>query len=308
MRRTLVMLALGCMAAVAHADHFDDQTVGDLAKVPEVDYAKKVPQIPVSALSRLPEILVDGDGRAFLVVRTGEGNWTKLTLSLANWPLLAEKGKDSKFVIVHRLVTYPSDQRGIAADNENIYLFDGFGIDLELGQIVPAGTSEDLRYVAEKGGRLEPVGETEIYLLGKAPSPPSARTTARSVQGPVKASDFTGAYRLEADGRWMGRLVLDADDDGVLSGSFVSDETGQTYDVEGKIGNPANRATFRIEFPRTTPTFNGHLWTRGRTRLAGIMTMEERPFGFVADRLSEKKGEDEASTDGGDAPPASDAE
>ena len=44
-------------------------------------------------------------------------------------------------------------------------------------------------------------------------------------------------------------------------------------------------ATHRtVELPVARQEFDGYLWTRGKNAMAGVTTLAERPFGFVAIR------------------------
>lgn len=267
------------------ADHFDDHDFAVISKVDQSEAVQKVPQLTATQISRMPHPLVGHTASSFLVVHTDRGNWCKLLVRQAR--IKGPQDQPVDLLLVERLVTYPMDsRRGLEADRSNIYLFPDFALDLDSGQIVPAGHGEDLTLVVEeKGPTLRAAEKTTLYAVGRPMVAPSSEPAKRKFgQGALMVKDFAGEYQLQADGRWSGKVVLDVDDAGNVTGTYTSDQTGQTYDIQGRAGNPTNKLTFKIVFPMTEQQFEGYLWSRDRSRICGITHMEERPFGFVMDR------------------------
>lgn len=286
-RILLLQVVLG--ATLARADHFDEHAADTVASVASSKLAKKVNEVTGNTLSSMPRAL-RGSTSALVIVKTSEGNWCKLLVRLARQRgKEQEKNSPTPLELVHleKFVTYPQEtRRAVLAQRQDIYLYDRFCIDLDNGQIVPANQGEDLRYTAGKeGGKLEAVAGSTLFLVAAPLVPPSPGSPKRKFsQGAVKVEDFAGKYRLEADGRWSGILTFTLAGNEELTGTYLSDQTGQTYTVTGKVGNPAHRATFKISFPMTEQEFEGYLWSRDRNRLSGITRMEGRVFGFHAQR------------------------
>jgi hypothetical protein len=280
---TVLTLALG---TVAGADHFDDHTgvvIAEGAKSPAV---KKVDALTLDQLKGLPHPIEGNTASGMLIVRTDDGNWAKLLVRPARRKL---KGKEEtvEIALIERWVTYRANTRsGVFSDGRNAFLFAGFAIDLDMGAVVPHGQGEDLRFERVDGNEaLKPAKNATLYLVAAPLTAPAEKDKPRRFsQGAVTAKDFEGTYRLQADGRWSGKLQLQVADDGAATGEYVSEKTGQTYSVEGKVGGPAHHIVFKIAFPMTEQRFEGYLWTHNRGKITGVTHMLDRPFGFLAER------------------------
>lgn len=271
----------------SRGDHFDDHNADVLSTVPQSMAVQAVKSLSSTQISQMPHPLEGHSASGFLIVRTDQGNWSKL---LVRYARIKKPGTDDPMdlLLIERLVTYPADaRRGLEADKSNVYLFPGFALDLDIGQIVPEGTGEDVRLEAQEGGvKLNAMEKATLYAVGRplVKSNTEAAGKRKFGQGAIQADDFAGDYRLEADGKWSGNVTLKVDESGMVTGTYISDETGQTYDISGRTGNPNNRITFKISFPMTQQEFEGYLWSRNRSRIAGVTHMLGRPFGFVMDR------------------------
>ncbi|MGL5094978.1 MAG: hypothetical protein ACRDD1_05290, partial [Planctomycetia bacterium] len=213
-------------------------------------------------------------------------NWAKLLVRIAKRKS-ADKTEPSPLILVERMTTYPVDpRRRPLADRADVYLFDGFGLDLDAGQIVPKANGEDLVFTTDdKGGALVAAPRVKLFVVAE-PLAPVAKSAVKRVfsQGAVQTSDFAGKYRVETDGRFIGKLELTVDGLGAVAGGYTSEKTGQTYTVVGRAGNPAHKIEFRVSFPMTEQAYTGYLWSAKRDRFVGVMEMEGKPFGFEAVR------------------------
>lgn len=288
----------------AMADHFDDHHQPVLSKVADFKGAVPVTELPVNKIARFPKVLEGEFNNAFLVVRTGDFNWAKLLVRQGKFTPAGKEPMD--MVLVERLTTYPANPAGrMVANRKEIYLFEGFGLDLDGGHVVPPDSGEDLKLVrTDKGLVLQAVGDAKMYALGKPMISPQVVERRSFSQGIVQPEDFSGRYHLDGDGRWTGQLDLAVNSSGEVKGTFASDETGQVYELSGEVGHPTNHIEFSITFPRTAQTFSGYLWTRGRSQIAGVTSMEGQTFGFVARRESADAPANEAAGKAEDAPPA----
>ena len=308
MQRALAFVAVVAATswqATARADHFDDHQLAVLQSVEARRDVMKSPRLSLIDLAGRPKTVQGAPQSVLLVVRTDERNWSKLLVRAGG---IRRKGSPTPkpFLHIERLVTYSADpKRGVLADKRDIYFFDGFSIDLDLGQIVKKGDGDDLSFEAgatagksadkammeEEGPRLGPLQGTAAasggvdLFIPMTPLVPASKATGRvKTAGAITAADFVGKYRLDVDGRFTGVLQLRSEG-GRLIGSFVSDQGGAVHQASGSVGVPAQQVTLTIAFPRTDLKLDGRLFTRSRTKIAGSATMEENVFGFVAERV-----------------------
>jgi hypothetical protein len=173
------------------------------------------------------------------------------------------------------------------ARGKDLILFDGFQLDLDSGQVVPEGQGGDLQFraVGDSGPRLEAVGKAKLYTVTKAPllDAPAAAAARPSIGRTVLPADFTGRYRLFANGQWSGTLDLKVDEAGAVAGQLRSDLNGAAYPVTGQVGlEVPNRVAFRVKLPRTHQDYEGYLWSEGKGAMAGTLTMLDHAYGFFA--------------------------
>jgi hypothetical protein len=297
------------VGALPAADDFDIHVLDVLKTAPTAGGAKRKTEIGFNDIALAPRTLAGG--AAFLVVKTDDGNWAKLTVRQGALKVKSTPGALAPFLWIERLTTYAADpRRGVKAERKDVYLFDGFGVDLDSGQVVPAGLGEDLVFrvdakpaaplpgagksVPEKGmmtgnaggamvkGKVVVAKGAECHLLSESLVEGAPKRKGR--RGATTGGDYDGEYRLDADGRWTGSLKLSADDNGSISGTFVSEQSGATYEVAGQIGRPAHQFKLRISFPQSALELEGFRWTKGGESLAGTALLDGKPFGFVATR------------------------
>ena len=239
------------------------------------------------------EVLGAGVTSPCIIVKTDQGNWAKVLLG---WGLRKGEGKPVPVLMLERYVTYDSGRPGqTVAAGKDVMLFAGFGFNFDIGQVVPAKQGADVEFTDER--RLAPAGEAEVFGFdGKllAAQAPRRQVDPHDHQG-VLPRDFSGLWKLNADGRWQGMLELIVDDDGNVDGQYLSNETQSTYPIAGKVENPDHRMILEIELVNSVQSFEAFLWTTDKSTMAGTTTMADRKFGFYAVRSDEAKpaGEDE---------------
>jgi hypothetical protein len=253
-----------------------------LGKVASSTDAAQVERIALSDLTKAKPVLPNENG-CFVVVRTDDGNWAKLVL---RYSFRKHAGGEVPLVLVQRFQCLrPGTESGRLAAGKDVYLFDGFRFNLDIGQVVPDGGGGDIEFRREgaSGGFLQPVGKAKLYLVNKPLVEAPGGQNGPSA-GPVVAEDFTGKFHLVANGKWSGQLTLKVTKSGDVSGSYVSDQTGADYPVKGFVARPTHHIKFTIELPMARQEFDGRLWTQGKNALAGTMSLGGSEFGFVAVR------------------------
>jgi hypothetical protein len=98
----------------------------------------------------------------------------------------------------------------------------------------------------------------------------------------VEPRHFAGTFRLYDDGRRSGKLVLNVDDGGKVTGAYYSDRDGARYPVAGKIGPQPHAIEFVVKLPRVEHTFKGLLFTGNGKAMAGTSKMTDRESAFYA--------------------------
>ena len=245
--------------------------------------------LTVRELEGLPVVLRD-ERTAFVIVRTDQGNLTKLLVS-SGLRRLKPSEKDGPLVpvlILERFETIAAaDRRSFKARGKELTLFDGFQFDLDAGQVVPEGLGGDVVFLsnAPAGPRLAALNECRVYTLDKPLPPLVANPGQPSVGRNVVAGDFSGRYNLMANGQWSGTLSLVIDAAGAVTGNFRSDRNGSAYPVTGKVSAEVpQKIDFSIQFPRARQTYEGFLWIEGKNAIAGTVSMLDHPYGFIAVR------------------------
>ena len=218
-----------------------------------------------------------------IVIHTADGNWTK---ALVTWGLRKHDPHPVPVCLIERFVTYDGTRRDIAiAHGENIMLFPGFVFDFDIGQVVPTGHGEDLIFDAES--RLASLSEAKLYPVNGSllPGADDGEHDPHASKD-IMPEDFSGTWKLDADGRWQGDLRLSVDDDGNVTGQFTSDETKSVYPLRGRIVE-THRLEMTIQFANTDQSFDLYLRTTDKARLAGTTTLLQRTFGAVAERAEQ---------------------
>jgi hypothetical protein len=271
----------------ARADAFDNYTNPVLAKVPGSAGVLEIKKLTSEMIAEHDRVL-PGASAALVVVKTNDGRWSKMLLETARQKL--NDKRSLPIVVVNRFVTFKEgDERAVAASSKNVYLYAGFRLNLDVGQIVPEEAGGDLRCVVDGDKiHLETLGKAKMYLVTK-PLPAAAPTkTAKLVVGETfEARYYNGTFKLHDDGRRSGTLTLKVEQGNELSGSYYSDKDGAKYEVRGHIGTPLNGFEMTIKFPRSEQTFRGWMFTGDARVLVGASKLVERESGFYAVRVEE---------------------
>jgi hypothetical protein len=269
------------------ADAFDHYVNPILAKAPGAAGVQEVKQLTPAFMAEHDRVL-PGTSATFVIVHTNDDRFAKLLLQPARQKL--DAGRSVPIVLVERFVTYKEgEERTIQASGKNIYLFPGFRINLDIGQIVPAELGGDLRFVAD-GDKvyIEAVGKAKLYLLTKALPDAIPKKTPKLVVGETfEPRYFNGTFKLSDDGRRSGTLKLQVGDKGDVTGAYYSDKDGQKYEVRGAIGMPQHSIIFTVKFPRSEQIFQGWLFTGDAKAIVGTSKLQDREAGFYALRVEE---------------------
>lgn len=261
-------------------DDFDlyDRRVMDTA--PASEHVRSVASVTLAELAKLKSI-VPGRTGALILVRTDEDHWSKLLVGSAF--RRSPKG-DEPILVVQQFHTFRADgDRSRQAAGKDIQLFDGFRFNLDIGQVVPDGHGGDILFrQSGTSNIIEAINGAKLYVVARALVTPAE--TAGPSRGPVVAEDFAGKYRLVANGQWSGSLTLTVLKSGEVNGTYVSDQSGRDFPVEGFVANPSHRVKFTVKLPQVAQEFDGYLWTRGKSAIAGTTTLAGRTFGWVATR------------------------
>lgn len=281
------ILVFSTDARLLGADAFDFYINPILDKVPEAKGVKELKQLTPDLLSEYDQVLPEITG-TFIVVRTNEGRYSKLLVQSARRKI----GADTvlPILLIDRYVTYrEGEEQRIQASGQNLNLFNGFRLNLDIGQVVPAEVGCDLRFVAEEGKTyLEPRGKARLYLVTQ-PLPEATKKKAAKVAigDTFLPTYFTGTYKLHDDGRRSGTLKLEVDAEGNVSGGYYSDTDGQKYEVSGRVGHPRHGIIFIVKFPQTEQTYQGWMFTGNGQAITGSSRLHTRETGFYAVRVRE---------------------
>lgn len=282
--RVCLILAISSPVTLAQAaDVFERHGARLVKKL--ADDGEAVKQLTMNDAARLKP-LAPTIGSPCLVVKTGDGNYSKL---LASWGL--KKGKVSEkptpVLMIERYVTYRGERLDLtAATGKDTMLFPGFGFDLDIGQVVPEGQGSDIVFTAE--GELVASDNVKLVTVNGSQLPPADKSAAKNPNDHegVLAEDFSGVWKLNADGRWQGELELKVAEGGKAIGTFTSDESKNAYDVTGQTGGVPHNLKLDIFLANTQLTVDSYLWTKDKSQMAGTVTMTGRKFGFVATRVA----------------------
>lgn len=271
------------IAASAHADVFDRYTNTILSKAPETEGVQEVVKLTPELVTQHGKLLPTY-GAALVIVKTNEGRNCKLSVQIArqktaNGPV--------PIAIINRFATLKDgDDRSVQVQGQNMHLYNGFVVNLDLGQIVPTDIGGDVKFVSDgKAGTLEPVGKAKLYLVTKHLPGTELKEVGRPVEGkPFEAAYFNGTWKLFDDGRRLARLFLKVDNEGNVSGEYVSETTGRSYEVYGQITNPKYKLNLTVKFPQSEQTFQGWMFTQEGKAICGSTQFQGREFGWYATR------------------------
>lgn len=271
------------------ADGFDHYTNPILARLTQAEAnIRETKALTMEAISETDTVL-KGITAAFVVVRTQEGRLAKLLINTARQKLDSE-GNFLPTLRVDRYTCFrQGEEQAIQAGGKDLTLFPGYRLSLDLGQIVPEEVGGDLRFVVT-GNRMQlvPLGKARLYLVTRALPDIEPKKQAGPIVGEkFETSYYDGTYKLYDDGRRSGKLSLNVDGEGNITGSFLSDKDGSRYDVRGRVGMPKHSCQFTITFPRSEQQFTGWLFTGDANILTGSSRLIDREAGFYAVRVTD---------------------
>jgi hypothetical protein len=269
------------------ADLFDYYTNPVLSRLVETKDVQEIKQLTPSLIAENDRVL-PRTASAFLVVKTNGGRYAKLLVQVARQKVDADRS--IPMLLIDRYVTYKEgEERTVQAGGKNLFLFPGFRLNLDLGQVVPEELGGDVRFVVEGDKTYtQPIGKARLYLVTKALPDVVPKKGPKLVVGETfEPRYFNGTYKLYDDGRRSGSLTLKVEEDGSVSGSYYSDKDGAKYEVRGRVGTPKHSIQFTVRFPRSEQIFQGWLFTGDGQVLTGTSRLLEREAGFYARRVED---------------------
>lgn len=286
--RCLPLLAVLIVALPARADHFEHYVNPVLDKaVRDGKNVKELKEVTSTQLPDLGDVLADTMA-VFLIVHTNDDRWSKLLVLSAQQRF---KDKQAPMLLIEKFVTFKeSTERTVKAKGENVHVYPGMRLNLDIGQFVPEKLGGDLLVEDDgKGGfKLAPIGAAKLYVLSKPiPDVVPKKAEKLTVGATFEPRYFIGKYKLHDDGRRSGTLNLEVNESGEVTGSFYSDRDGAKYDITGKIGAPRHSISFTIKFPQIQQEFTGMLFTGNGKAICGTSKLQDREAAFYAERVEE---------------------
>ena len=288
-----IRLCIGTLLAVAsfptapaiggEFDRIEAERLAALASGPD---AKTHGHLSIAALEALPRVLRDTPS-AFLVVKTDQGNYSRVLAVPAFRKPAKGDGEPVPIVLFERFDTFePGKASNRVARGAGLLLFHGFQLDLDSGQVVPAGLGGDLVLEVDATGNaaLRVLAPARLFTLTK-PLRPEPASAGPSPGKAILPSDFSGRYDLFADGRFVGLLEIEVGEERLVTGRLRSEASGASHAVAGEVAaEPANKVVFSVKFPRVTHEYVGFLASEEKRFLAGVFTMAGKEYGFYATR------------------------
>lgn len=285
LRIAIVFAACGIAAESAFAaDVFDLHTSEWLQK--GIDKQKPRKSLSLADAGKLKTLSSDFSSYC-VVMTTDEGNVAK---ALITWGKRRGPDKTIPVLLIERFVCYRADRGDTAAaSGENVMLFAGFTFNFDIGQVVPDGQGGDARFTDKS--LLEPIGKARLYGLDGSQLPakkPGAALDPDDHDG-VLARDFSGAWKVDVDGRWKGELRLTVTNAGRARGKYTSAESKSTYDVTGRRASLKHNLKLTILLDNAEQRIDAFLHTNDKSTMSGTATLADRKFGFHATRIVPKK-------------------
>lgn len=266
------------------ADIFDRQTSAAVKQF--IEKGDAVPEISLEASARLKP-LSSTVSSPCLLIKTDEGNFAKV---LVSWGVRKGTGKPVPVLLIERYATYRQDRPDLtAANGKDVMLFPGFEFNFDIGQVVPKGQGSDIEFTED--AVLKSVGGAKIIPLNGSQLPaadPIKKYDPTAHEG-VLPEDFAGTWKLNADGRWLGEWQIKVNAAGRATGTFVSDESRNSYDLSGQLGSTPNNLKLDVFLANTQMAVDAFLWTKDKSMMAGTVSLTDRKFGFVATRMTDEK-------------------
>lgn len=268
---------------IIQADTFDRYTNSVLSKAVESSQVVAVEKLLPSQVVK-HNTLFQETGSALLIVKTNQGHYAKVLVQFARQ---RNQQETVPMALLERATSYKLGQeRAIQAFSATVHLYDGFQYSFDLGQVVPTAIGGDVRYRhTVEGIYLEAVGKARMFLVTKHPQGvEEQKTTRKSAAGTAfESASLAGRYKLYDDGRRMAELVLSIAEDGTVTGSYTSEQSGRGYEISGKVHPTVkHQLNFTVKFPNTTQEFIGFAFTKQADVICGTTRMQGQEFGFYA--------------------------
>ena len=263
------------------ADVFDRQTSSAVKQF--LEKGEAVAEIGLEDSAKLKPLSASVSSPC-LLIKTDDGNYAK---ALVSWGLRKGAGKPMPVLLIERYATYRQDRLDLtAANGKDVMLFPGFAFNFDIGQVVPKGQGADIEFTEDSV--LKSLGSARLVPLNGSQLPAADVTKKHdpTAHEGVLPEDFSGTWKLNADGRWLGEWQLKARDGGQATGTFVSDESRNSYDLSGQIGSAPNNLKLDVFLANTQMAVDAYLWTKDKSMMAGTVTLTGRKFGFVATRVA----------------------
>lgn len=285
--RYLTTLATICTltaATIQAADVFERHTGPIIRKsFEDLDATKAVAQITLNESARLKPLSAT-IGSPCIFIKTDEENWSK---AIVTWGLRKTADKPVQVLLIERYVTYRGDRPELTtAVGKDVMVFPGFAFNFDIGQVVPAGQGGDIEFTAD--GALKVLEPARMIPLNGSQLPPVDKATGKPADHEgVEAGDFAGTWKVDADGRWTGEWRLKIAENGRATGSFVSKDLQNTYDITGQISGTPHNLKLDVFLANAQMQVDAYLWTTDKSKMAGTVTLTGRKFGFLATRVEE---------------------
>lgn len=283
MRNLLLICLLWCFVGTCSAaDVFERHSYRLISQA--VDKMEPVKQLSMEAGARLKR-LSKNNSSPCLVIRTNDGNLAKVQVT---WGLRKGPEKPVPVLLIERFVTYRSDRPDLtAAVGKDVMLFAGLAFNFDIGQVVPAGQGPDIEFTAD--AVIKPVGETQIFALNGSLLPVAEKKQKHDPNDHdgVLPQDFSGTWKVNADGRWLGEWRLKVEENGRANGTYTSAESQNEYEMSGQTAALPHNLHLEILLANTQQSVDAYLWTKDKSAMAGTVTLAGRKFGFYATRMEE---------------------
>lgn len=277
----LMVLGLLSPGVAGAADVFDRHNGPVIRKA--FDGGTPVAQLTLNESARLKPLSAT-IGAPCILVKTDEENWSK---ALVTWGLRKTADKPVQVLLIERFVTYRGDRPELTtAVGKDLMLFPGFAFNFDIGQVVPAGQGGDIEFTAD--GALKVLDPAKLLALNGSLLPAADKSVGKPTDHEgVEPGDFAGTWKIDADGRWTGEWQLKIAENGRASGSFVSKDLQNTYEITGQISGTSHNLKLDVFLANAQMQVDAYLWTTDKSRMAGTVTLTGRKFGFVATRVEE---------------------
>src|SRR5688572_20772746 len=164
MRRLALVILLAASAA-SPAEQFDYYTNPVLAKAVSDGTLKEVKELTADQIGEHTGVLADSSS-AFLVVVTNDKRFARLLVQPARQKI---GDRQAPLLLIDKYVTFKgTTDRAVQAQGQNLHLYPGLRLSLDVGQVVPEAIGGDLTVVAgdkdPSAFVIKPVKDARLFL------------------------------------------------------------------------------------------------------------------------------------------------